>query len=124
MEPDYLNLKGNFTQTDNENWTEDSPTFENNRHAIDWSNPVYNKFRSFNIKAIRDIFFSLLNNSRCQQRVCDSEENIVKLWKKCESLTEECKRLEARMYKNKLEHEEQLQRFRDEVKMQNNANDE
>ena len=64
---------------------------------IDWTDPKFTEYRYFSVKSIRDIFFSLLNQSKCQARVCETEANIVDIWKKCELLTEECKRLDTKI---------------------------
>lgn len=74
LKSEFLNLGQNFRQGENEHYREDTPTFELDRTLIDWADPKYNEHRSFNIKSLRDVFFALLNQSRCQQRVCDSEE--------------------------------------------------
>ena len=42
MTEEFLNTANNFTQNTNEKYTEDTTTFENNRHAIDWEDPKFN----------------------------------------------------------------------------------
>jgi len=79
------------------------PTYENDPLLIDWKDSKFNDMRTFNIKSMRDVFFSLLNQSRCQKRVCDAEEHINKIWEKCAKLTEECTRLDAKIDKNKVD---------------------
>lgn len=81
----YLNLQKNFKQLEAKF---NRPTFESDDGLIDWKQEHFNQPREFTIKNIRDIFFGLLNQSKAQERVCDTEENIVNLWEKCQNLTE------------------------------------
>ena len=41
------------------------------------------------IKQIRDLFYSLMNTSRSQERVAEAEANILKIFEKCSLLTYE-----------------------------------
>ena len=61
QEGEILGTNRNFTQGLNEKYKEDIPTYEDDKTLIDWSQPRYNEYRAFNIKALRDVFFSLLN---------------------------------------------------------------
>lgn len=80
---EFLNLDKNFDQTKDKDSEFKHPTFESKRQNIDWEKDIYNQPRALTIKNIRDIFFSLLNQSQTQQRVCDTEDNIRRLWVKC-----------------------------------------
>ena len=60
----YLALNYNFSQTDGADTMYKKPTFEQTDIDIDWENPVFHEPRAFTIKNIRDIFFSLLNQSQ------------------------------------------------------------
>jgi hypothetical protein len=76
----FLNLENNFVQR---NSKVQEPSFENVDSQIEWKKDVYNEPRAFTLKNIRDIFFGLMNQSKAQQRTCDSEDNINKLYAKC-----------------------------------------
>ena len=73
-----------FNQTKDDRSAYKAPTFENDQKLIDWSKEEFNEPRALTIKNIRDIFFALMNQSQAQQRICDSEDNIRRLWDKCE----------------------------------------
>lgn len=93
------------------------PTFEQDEKNFDWNKKEFNEPRRFTVKNIRDIFYSLLNLSKAQERLCDGELNIKNLWDKCQSLTEECQRIDERLTQNRKEvdetHEEHVARFED-----------
>jgi hypothetical protein len=83
----FLNLDKGFSQKES---AFKKPTFESDEAAFKWSKSEYKEPRIFTMKQIRDIFFSLLNQSKAQDRICDGEDNIRRLWDKCKSLTETC----------------------------------
>ena len=124
LKEEFLALQTNFNQDKNDKYEEKVPTFESNTRLINWSLPQYNEYRGWSMKSQRDFFFGLLNQSRCQQRVCDLEEQAHKLWAKCEQLTEECKKLDAKMMVHKNENMENLDELKTQIKIQNNKNDE
>ena len=79
----YLNLKANFNQDNDEDSEFRKPTYESKKDLITWRDDVFHEPRAFTLKNIRDIFFALLNQSKAQDRICDAEDNIRQLWKKC-----------------------------------------
>ena len=76
-----------------------TPTFEIDTALIAWSKEWYQQPRSLTLKNFRDMFFGLLNQSRAQQRTCEAEENVIKLYKRCEELTEITQQLDRKMDK-------------------------
>lgn len=81
-----------------------------------------NEPRVFSVKNIRDIFFTLLNTSMAQYRICDGETNINALWDKCKSLTEECERIEKKLDKTRRELDMQHEMFHREFESTQTAN--
>jgi hypothetical protein len=59
----FLNTYKNFNQTKDEKSKYKKPTFENDAKLIDWSLNELNEPREFTLKNIRDIFFSMMNQS-------------------------------------------------------------
>jgi len=57
----FLNLADNFTQHTSKF---PEPTFECDEKYIDWNKDIFNQPRKLTIKNIRDIFFSILNQSQ------------------------------------------------------------
>ena len=80
LQEKYLALNSNFTQDKNDKYVESAPTYESNTRLINWDMPELNEYRGWSMKSQRDFFFGLLNQSRCQQRVCDLEEHVSNLW--------------------------------------------
>ena len=83
------------------------PTFEEDDRLIDWKQEHFNQPREFTIKNIRDIFFGLLNQSKAQERICDAEDNIGRLWEKCQALTEFDTGLDEKINKTRIELDQQ-----------------
>lgn len=94
----FLNLEKNFDQRDSQ---VKKPSFESVDSLLDWKNPAFNEPRSFTLKNIRDIFFGLMNQSKTQQRTCDSEDHITKLYSKCKELLEITENIDTKMNKQK-----------------------
>ena len=59
------------------------------------------------VKNVRDIFFTLLNTSVNQQRICENEVNIKNIWEKCQQLTDECGRIDAKLDLNRKQLDKQ-----------------
>lgn len=68
----------------------------------------------FSLKNIRDLFFTMMNLSKAQDRICDNEMNISDLWDKCKQLTGECDRLDKKIDQNRKELDTQHQVFHQE----------
>ena len=64
---------------------------------LDWDTAEWNSPRVFTLRNIRDIFYTLLNFSKAQERICDGETNIDGLWEKTRQLTEECVRIDKKL---------------------------
>lgn len=59
----FLCTSKNFIQTKDEQSKYRKPTFENDARLIDWSTNELNEPREFSVKNVRDIVFSLINQS-------------------------------------------------------------
>ena len=91
-----------------------APTFEQAVVDRDWAAPCLNEPRTFTIKNIRDIFFTLLNQSQTQKRVCETEDNIRLLWGKCSQLNKRCEELDNKIDQTKDTLDDQHKKFHEE----------
>ena len=57
-----------------------------------------------------------MNQSQSQQRICDAEENIKNLWKKCQDLTDNGTDLDSKIDKTRAELDGQHDNFHREYK--------
>jgi hypothetical protein len=63
--------------------------FEKPGMTIDYTGKELNTPRMMTVKQIRDLFYSMINNSSAQARIAESESNINKLFDKTALLTYE-----------------------------------
>lgn len=91
----YLNLRGNFQAV--EGCQYDKPSFETKTGGIKWSDSCFNEPRKLSIKQVRDIFFSLLNQSEAQQRISMTEVKMGKLHEENSRLSDYCHALELKL---------------------------
>ena len=61
---EFLNLIKNFSQNKDKDSAYQKPTFESDKKLIDWKQDVLQQPRQLSINNVRDIFFSLLNQSK------------------------------------------------------------
>ena len=78
---------------------------------LDWETKEWNQPRVFTLKNIRDIFFTLMNFSKTQERVCDGETNIHNLWEKTAQLTAECERIDKKLDQTRKDLDKQHETF-------------
>lgn len=74
--------------------------FEKPGLTIDFSGKEMNMPRMMTVKQIRDLFYSMINNSSAQARIAESESNINKLFDKTALLTYEDQELSNRLNQN------------------------
>jgi transcription initiation factor IIE alpha subunit len=108
---EFLKLLQNFDQKDSE---EASPTFEDSPSKLDWSDAKLNEPRQLTLKNVRDIFFALINQSRAQKRICKTEDNVTKLYAKCQALTDTTERLDKKIDKTRADLDAQHKIFHNE----------
>lgn len=106
---EFLNLRKNFKTV--EGCEYDKVTFEAENQLIDWNKESLQEPRQLTIKNVRDIVFSLLNQSIAQKRISQSEVKIGQLFEECKRVNRETVRLEEKMNANKIELSEQHNRF-------------